>query len=140
MGCTHCKTIVYSLPSRVSVRNKANREGSPLQYYLRAQTVDSERQSGTVRSLCLSTLITVLLLCVEETREAKVGLFVLWLLLLFISLPLDKCIRSCEHLIEKKTGEVICNPLYAPWNACGGFKRPNKYDMLQGAVAHFETQ
>lgn len=68
------------------------------------------------------------------------GLFLPWLLLLFISPPLDKCVQSCEHLIEEKTGEVICNQSFAPCNSCGSFKRPNKYDMLCGAVAHFETQ
>lgn len=139
MGCTHRKTIVCSFPSSVWARSKANWGGSPLQYYLRAQTLDSERQSGTARSRCLSTMIIVLLLCVEGTREARVELFVLWLLLLFISLPLDKCIRSRERLIEKKTGEEICNQLYAPCNAGGSFKRTSKCDIPRGAVAHFET-
>lgn len=72
-------------------------------------------------------------------RMKKGGLFVLWLLLLFISLALDKCIWSCEHVIEEKTGEVICNQLYAPCNACGSFQGPNKCNMLRGAVAYFET-
>lgn len=63
------------------------------------------------------------------------GLFVLWLLLLFGSLPLDRCIHSFEHLIEKKTGEVICNRAMLVVASRG----PTKYDMLQGAVAHFET-
>lgn len=47
--------------------------GSPQQCYLRAQTVDSERQSGTARSLYLSTLIIVLSVYVEGSWEAIVG-------------------------------------------------------------------
>lgn len=53
---------------------------------------------------------------------------------------MDECIQSCEHLIEKKTGEMICNQLYAPCNARGSFKRAHKYDMLRRAVARFETR
>lgn len=87
---------------------KANRGGCPLQYYLRAQTLHSKRQSETARSIRLSAVIIVWLLCVEGTREARVVL-----LLLFISPLLDKCVQRCEHLIEEMTGEVIFNDLYA---------------------------
>lgn len=55
--CSTWNHCLFFPPLRV--RSKANRGGSPPQYYLRAQTVDLERQSGTAGSLCLSTLITV---------------------------------------------------------------------------------
>lgn len=83
---------------------------------------------GTARSLCLSTLITVLLLRAVGMSKAGVGLFVLRLLLLFIFLPLEESIWSYEHLIEEKIGEAICNQLYTARDAHASFKRPGKYD------------
>lgn len=69
MRCTHCKTIVYSPSSRLSAKSKAYREGIPLQKkHLRSQML-SKRHWW---SLCLWTVITVLLLHVQGTREASV--------------------------------------------------------------------
>lgn len=58
MGCTRHK-IIYSFPLKLRDRNKANRIGSPLLYYLKAQMADSGSQSGTPRLLRPSSLIIV---------------------------------------------------------------------------------
>lgn len=120
MGCTQRKTIVYSSSFLSWVRRKANRGGSPLQYYLRAQTVDLERQPDH----CVYQLWS--LFCYFVWREQ--GRIVCAVVVIIVHFPSTGLMYSklWASNWEKKTGEVICNQLYAPCNACGSFKRPSK--------------
>lgn len=85
IGCTHYK-IIYSFPSRVGDGRKANRGGRPLEYYLKAQMVNSGRQQA--QSDYSVYQLWSLFCYVWRELEARLDFFVLYLLLLFISLPL----------------------------------------------------
>lgn len=72
MGCTHFKNIVYSLALRVLARSTANRSGH---HYLKGQAVNSERQSGTERSITIISDYCVIM----QREQGDLEHYCLWI-------------------------------------------------------------